>query len=107
MPYKNKQAKQAYQRAWIRSKRMRSKLKAEGRIVEPLSNPEAISVEPKYNTLPDLQAAMDAITAKPIILEDVPTYNPAIHKAGDKVMLRGRVATVVETDAEGNPLPEY
>jgi hypothetical protein len=108
------QAKRDYQRQWIRAKRHRQKLKAEGRIVEPLSNPKPISVEPLANscrtqtvepTVMDLQAKMDAICNKPSPTYDMPpAYNPRIHKPGDTVLLKGKAVTVPEIDAEGNQI---
>lgn len=48
---------------------------------------------------------------QPSVQPKVPLYNPAIHKAGDTVMMmlsktRPRIIKIPEIDAEGNPIPE-
>jgi hypothetical protein len=111
------QAKRDYQKQWIKRKRLRLKLKAEGRFVEPLSNPKPDSVEPLADscrtrtvepTIIDLQAQMDAICAKPNPTYDMPpAYNPRVHKPGDTVLMKGKVVIIPEIDAEGNLLPNY
>lgn len=39
----------------------------------------------------------------------IPIYNPAVHRAGDRVLdpLTLREITIPEIDAEGNPITEY
>jgi hypothetical protein len=38
--------------------------------------------------------------------QPIPLYNPSIHRAGDTVMLKGKVVTIPELDADGHPIPQ-
>ena len=44
-------------------------------------------------------------------VQPIPMYNPSVHKAGDRVMIRSNrklIETVIpELDGSGQPIPEY
>ena len=79
--------------------------------------PEIVQpVTPKQEKLAELRQ----IIANPIALKSspvkeeskLPWYNPRIHKAGDRVRMRGPTGklvevTVPELDGEGNTIPEF
>lgn len=71
------------------------------------------AVKPKQETLGALRklieskSGFDNTNVKP----ELPIYNPAIHRAGDRVLVqRGKklIETVIpEIDGGGNPIPDY
>ncbi len=66
------------------------------------------SVQP--NTLDNLRQLIKNIEHKEPVKPNLPIYNPAIHKPGDKVLVkRGNrfIPTIVPTlDADGHPMPD-
>ena len=69
---------------------------------------EPVSQQPVTDVLSDLRAKAQAIIDQPPDkVVEIPVYNRSVHHPGDMVLVKGRVAMVEETDAEGNVIPEY
>jgi hypothetical protein len=102
------QAKRDYQRQYMRDYRRQGKGKSPAKKRTDSVRPSLDPVRPDVRPLKDLQAAMDAIVARPITVEPLPpVYNPRVHKPGDTVLMKGKVVIIPEIDAEGNLLPNY
>ncbi len=64
----------------------------------------------RYNVIPKPATSViprltEVVTSK----EDIPVYNPAIHRAGDTVRVlvgnKAKVIKIPELDADGQPIP--
>ncbi len=103
MPYKDLVIKREYQRRWVKEKRQHVEPS-----VEPMSNP----VRPKPE---ELRQLIKNIENRPLEIRtsgncgyySAHLYNPSIHKAGDTVLVKGKVVTIPLLDAEGREIPDH
>lgn len=103
------QAKKDYQREYMRHKR--SNKTSVRPVLDPAVRP---IVQPdKQETLSNLRKLIGSVETKQDVKPSIPLYNSAIHKPGDRVLMKQpyskKLVEVVipELDSGGQPVPGY